>query len=258
MILRRLTKHVKDQNWFAVALDFAVVVIGILIAFQITSWNEQRQDKARERAYLARIAAELDHTITEIDSAIRIAASRQALGEYLIAAAANPDAVREDPERFINALIIGGYTFSPNIRSHAFDEMQSAGASNLLRDAALRFDLTEFYTNIRGNEQWVYLRELGQTEYTRRAAGILTYEQQRAVAAAFYDVTQADPVQGVTEDDALAAHARMMARPDFVEWLPVVTLRFYEISIYSQWLDQARSLRARIDVPAAPPLGVNP
>lgn len=25
MILRRLTKHVKDQNWFTVALDFVIV-----------------------------------------------------------------------------------------------------------------------------------------------------------------------------------------------------------------------------------------
>lgn len=25
MILRRLTKHVKDQNWFAVTLDFVIV-----------------------------------------------------------------------------------------------------------------------------------------------------------------------------------------------------------------------------------------
>lgn len=31
MILRRLTKHVKDQNWFAVALDFLIVVVGVFI-----------------------------------------------------------------------------------------------------------------------------------------------------------------------------------------------------------------------------------
>ena len=38
MFLHRITKHVKDQNWFAVALDFVIVVAGILIAFQITNW----------------------------------------------------------------------------------------------------------------------------------------------------------------------------------------------------------------------------
>jgi len=29
MILRSLSKHVKDQNWFAVVLDFGIVVIGV-------------------------------------------------------------------------------------------------------------------------------------------------------------------------------------------------------------------------------------
>ena len=54
MILRRITHHVKRQNWFAVCLDFCIVVVGILIAFQITNWNEARQDnllyeQARQR-----------------------------------------------------------------------------------------------------------------------------------------------------------------------------------------------------------------
>lgn len=46
MLLRRITKHVKEQNWFAVVVDFAIVVAGILIAFQITSWDEARQQRA--------------------------------------------------------------------------------------------------------------------------------------------------------------------------------------------------------------------
>ncbi len=41
MILRRLSKHVKDQNWFAVALDF-VIVVGVLIGLQVNSWNVWR------------------------------------------------------------------------------------------------------------------------------------------------------------------------------------------------------------------------
>lgn len=42
MRLRRGTKHVKAQNWLTGVLDFLIVVAGILIAFQITSWDEPR------------------------------------------------------------------------------------------------------------------------------------------------------------------------------------------------------------------------
>jgi hypothetical protein len=55
MRLRPLTKHVKDQNWFAVALDFIIVVAGILIAFQITSWNEGRALKKRTNTLIERL-----------------------------------------------------------------------------------------------------------------------------------------------------------------------------------------------------------
>ena len=32
MILRRVTEHVKAQNWSAVALDFFIVVVGVGVA----------------------------------------------------------------------------------------------------------------------------------------------------------------------------------------------------------------------------------
>ncbi len=58
MLLRNISKHVKEQNWFAVALDFFIVVAGILIAFQITNWNEARQAKTRETAVLLQLEEE--------------------------------------------------------------------------------------------------------------------------------------------------------------------------------------------------------
>lgn len=57
MILRRITKHVKDQNWFAVVLDFAIVVIGVLFALMAEQWiraGQQRADlKTAETAFTA-------------------------------------------------------------------------------------------------------------------------------------------------------------------------------------------------------------
>ncbi len=63
MILRRITKHVRDQNWFAVVLDFFIVVVGILIAFQITNWSEARGERHREAQILRDIATDLQGDI---------------------------------------------------------------------------------------------------------------------------------------------------------------------------------------------------
>lgn len=47
MLLRSITRHVKDQNWFAVALDFVIVVIGVAVAMMGQQWlteSQQRED----------------------------------------------------------------------------------------------------------------------------------------------------------------------------------------------------------------------
>ncbi len=73
MILRRITKHVKDQNWFAVALDFVIVVVGILIAFQITNWSERRGDAIQERETLIAILEDLSADRSTLKSGLEIA-----------------------------------------------------------------------------------------------------------------------------------------------------------------------------------------
>ena len=51
MLLRRVTQHVNDQNWFAVALDFVIVVAGVFIGLQVSQWNEDAQtQRAFEQA----------------------------------------------------------------------------------------------------------------------------------------------------------------------------------------------------------------
>ena len=42
MILRRITQHVRDQNWTAIALDFVIVVTGVFLGIQLGNWNEAR------------------------------------------------------------------------------------------------------------------------------------------------------------------------------------------------------------------------
>lgn len=70
MILRRITEHVKAQNWFAVALDFFIVVVGILIAFQITNWSETRTDRAQEQQIIERLYADFEALGREVDEKI--------------------------------------------------------------------------------------------------------------------------------------------------------------------------------------------
>ena len=239
MILSRVIEHVKTQHWTAIAIDFLIVVAGILLAFQITEWNEARRERALERDYLERIASELDQSITALESGITLAEERAELGQFLIASIDNPDMVRTQPGRFVYAVLTGAYTYSPPVSAYTFEEMKSSGDLGIFRDKALLLDLMEFYTQVQSQAQWNYLREAIQTEYLKRSAGILTHD--------LLEQTPWDAgIPDIAVDDAMAAYARMIERPSFIEWLPTVVNRYEEIQTYRAWLKSAKELRARV------------
>jgi len=70
MILRSVTQHVKDQNWFAVGIDFFIVVIGVFIGLQVSNWNDTRSDARAERALLERLHEEVTEA-QALDAATR-------------------------------------------------------------------------------------------------------------------------------------------------------------------------------------------
>jgi hypothetical protein len=63
MILRRLKAHVEKENWFAVGIDFCIVVIGVFIGIQVANWNETRSEVQRERVMLGELRGELERAI---------------------------------------------------------------------------------------------------------------------------------------------------------------------------------------------------
>lgn len=59
MLLRSVMAHVREQNWFAVGLDFLIVVFGVFIGIQVSNWNEVRRDEAVGARYTDRLLTEL-------------------------------------------------------------------------------------------------------------------------------------------------------------------------------------------------------
>jgi hypothetical protein len=241
MILRRLAQNLKDQNWTAISIEFVLLIAGILIALQVTEWNESRRERIREHDYLVRIVTELDQSIRDFEAAVALSIRRRQLGEFLMQAVSQPEMVRAQPGMFVMAIPQSGYTFAPKVRSLAFDEARSAGDLDVFQDKDLLFDIAEFYAEIEEAGQWGYLRAAKQAEYTKLSAGILGYEE---IVATNATPSLDTPVIGVAE--AMAAHARALERPEFIEWLPTVADRGDEIAGFQALLASAKSLRARI------------
>jgi hypothetical protein len=71
MLLRRLTKYIKEQNWFAVGLDFFIVVIGVGVAMLGQHWLSDRTQ--REDMRLAELALQQDLELTYFYAKERLA-----------------------------------------------------------------------------------------------------------------------------------------------------------------------------------------
>nr|WP_298931333.1 hypothetical protein [uncultured Erythrobacter sp.] len=88
MILRRITKHVREQNWTAIAIDFVIVVTGVFLGIQVGDWNDGRQEKANYDRALVDLRVSAWDTYIHANERISIAECRKAeydrIGRLLI------------------------------------------------------------------------------------------------------------------------------------------------------------------------------
>jgi hypothetical protein len=66
MILRRVREHVSRHNWFAVTIDFVIVVIGVFVGIQASNWNQGRLERQQAREYRAMLADDLDANLENL------------------------------------------------------------------------------------------------------------------------------------------------------------------------------------------------
>ena len=192
MLLRSLTKHVRDQNWFAVFLDFFIVVTGILIAFQITNWNEGRSDKATEVEYLIQLNNDLSAIRLQAQDQIDFANGIHSAGTKLVDAIEEPPS-EERREYLLQVIseLVGRKSLV--IHSPTFEDLQASGKLSLITDRDLRTEIINGFASMRRNEFIIEknnesFADGGFTKFVRDDVG-LPYRRRTShpVAAKFHD-----------------------------------------------------------------------
>ena len=70
MIFKRAVAKLRAQDWVAIGIELAIVVLGVFIGIQVSNWNAERLDRQQTQTMLTRLKPEL-HNILTIYSAAR-------------------------------------------------------------------------------------------------------------------------------------------------------------------------------------------
>lgn len=213
----RLRKSLSEANYASLILEILVVILGILIAFQIDRWTEQRRERNLEYEYLQRLSGDLRFEISNMTNGIATAERRIESVRFLESVTQNPSLAAEEPETVLMALEkVSWYSF-PKIDGFVYYELQNTGSLSVIRSEALRRVLADYYTRIRGHERIAFERDI-QFRYDQAVAGILTTDELMYVEYG----TSADGTNAVMPERALEIAEELSRRRPALDLLPSI------------------------------------
>ena len=180
MILSRMREQIASHNWFAVGVELLVVIVGILIALQVSDWATEREHRATERTYLQRLHDDLQRENEEMDARVVFANSRIEAARLLDRVAKDPALDAVEMKQLPWALRTVTWRSFPQIDGFVYRELQSSGNLALIRSDALRRHLAEHYTSLENYAQVGSDLE-AQHLFERNTIGLLTIDEMVAV-----------------------------------------------------------------------------
>jgi hypothetical protein len=143
MVLRRIREHVGHQNWFAVGIDFLIVVIGVFLGIQASNWNQARVERQQAREYRSMLSDDVATNLANM--ANKKVYYRWVRAEALATLAALKRPSGELGEQFLidayQASQIQPWAFKRNI----YDQIISVGAIGSLGPPLLRDQVANYY-----------------------------------------------------------------------------------------------------------------
>ena len=173
MLLRSISKHVNDQNWFAVGIDFLIVVFGVFMGIQLGNWNEDRKNQDLAINYIERLHTEIGLETQLWDKAADYFVTTQNYGRIALHGFDRP--VDELDDQFLIALYQASQVWYVAPNRATFDELQSTGRIVNIKDEDLRMALANHYLRV-GQTGFT----LSQTSQYRRIARLFLHQDVQA------------------------------------------------------------------------------
>lgn len=154
MILRRLAGAFRKQDWFTVALEVLIVVVGILIGLQVDDWNQHRKDRAEEIVYLDRLLRDVESSLDIQRASIENASSRHENTRLLVSVIDAGDLGDMTNDEFSDRLSNAWGFPAMTLMTATMDELVATGNITLLRSTRLREEIGQVLEQYENMERY--------------------------------------------------------------------------------------------------------
>lgn len=163
----------RDQNWFAVLIDFLILVAGVFLAIQAANWNDSRKERVEEHRYYAQILDDLRTDQETLHLTLRLAAKYDLAAENTLRAIRSGIPPNITPGRFAIDIHQAGWLNIPRPSRRTYDELISTGNLGLLRSEAAKAAIADYYASFDALRQWDDLLRSQQDRYWEATSGVL-------------------------------------------------------------------------------------
>lgn len=149
MIVKRFTGALRRQDWAAVAIEFLLVVLGILIAFQINEWSTERQSKRARDAASERLLAEAEQNVAYIRLGVTL--QKQSIDDlgYALGEVQAGRWRTADQKRMVSGLQSVRSTLPLSPPSAVYDDLIASGIFGEIGDLRLRSAIARYRATLK-------------------------------------------------------------------------------------------------------------
>lgn len=140
-LLARIINHLRNQHWTAIGIEFVVVVFGVFLGFQLTSWNETRIEREQERDLLVRLYEDIEESISGQTRDLRFLDQQLADQRMMLASLDVCKLAPENEVAFQRGVTTLGYINPPRLYRRTVDELAGAGRTAILQNEELMAEL---------------------------------------------------------------------------------------------------------------------
>jgi hypothetical protein len=201
-------------NWRYAFGEFSIILLGVLAALAVDSWNSDRKDRFLEREYLLSLLDDFDADKKSLDNAMR-RTEEIASAQQTVLMVAERRQFEITPAEFVYALSEVGLLVFATPSRRTIDDLMSTGNLRIIESDEVRTELVNYYSRIEHRAQWQHNWREYQIHLGKMLPEIINWQGREALS--FPDLSGlppwVEPVDEVSQSEAQEILDRLIAHP---------------------------------------------